>query len=143
MKPVATLSLALRPSRQLLVLQSVAHALAAACILASAIPPWLAVSLLIPVGFSWALVRRRRQPSGLLLRGDGGLGITDAEGSVTDAVLYPHTLVLSFMVVLLFRQNEGVRSLVVLGDSLSDEDFRQLRLWLRWRGETAPVKATP
>jgi hypothetical protein len=33
-----------------------------------------------------------------------------------------------------------LRCLTLLGDSLTDEDFRQLRLWLRWRS-TRPQPA--
>jgi hypothetical protein len=51
--------------------------------------------------------------------------------------VHPHTVVLSFLVVLLYRSQGRLRSMTLLGDSLSGEDFRQLRLWLRWRS-TAP-----
>jgi hypothetical protein len=40
---------------------------------------------------------------------------------------------LSFLVVLLYRQQGRLHSMTLLGDSISEEDFRQLRLWLRWR----------
>jgi hypothetical protein len=46
-------------------------------------------------------------------------------------------LVLSFLVVLLYRQQGRLRSLTLPGDSLAAEDFRQLRLWLRWQSAAA------
>jgi hypothetical protein len=51
--------------------------------------------------------------------------------------VHPHTLVLSFLVVVLYRQDGGLRSLTLLADSLTAEDFRQLRLWLNWRSAAA------
>ena len=47
MKPVAPLSVSIKPSRRLLVIQSAAHVLAIAAVLASTVPPWLAVVLLL------------------------------------------------------------------------------------------------
>jgi hypothetical protein len=44
---------------------------------------------------------------------------------------------LSFLVVLLYRQEGRLRGLTLLGDSLTAEDFRQVRLWLRWRSTAA------
>ena len=49
--------------------------------------------------------------------------------------LQPQTLVLPFLVVLLYRKESRSRlqALLVLSDSLSAEDFRYLRIWLRWQ----------
>jgi hypothetical protein len=65
--------------------------------------------------------------------GDGSIEIVGADGTASEAVVHPHTLVLSFLVVLLYRCQGRLRALTLLGDSLAEEDFRQLRLWLRWR----------
>jgi hypothetical protein len=67
------------------------------------------------------------------LGGDGSIEIVGADGTASEAVVHPHTLVLSFLVVLLYRCQGRLRALTLLGDSLAEEDFRQLRLWLRWR----------
>jgi len=72
-----------------------------------------------------------------VLRGDGQLQTVGANGKASAAVVQPHTLVLSFLVVLLYRQEGRLRSLTLLSDSLAAEDFRQLRLWLRWRSSAA------
>jgi toxin CptA len=137
MKPIATLSLSIKPSRRLLLVQLLAHAIAAVAVLASEIPPWLAAILLLLVGASLARVRRAIPACGLLLHGDGGLEIVSAGGTADTAEIHAHTLVLSFLVVLLYRQQGRLRSLTLLGDSLPAEDFRQLRLWLRWRSSVA------
>jgi hypothetical protein len=78
-------------------------------------------------------MRRPLQVSALVLGGDGSIEKVGADGTASKAVVHPHTLVLSFLVVLLYRSEGRLGSLTLLGDSLADDDFRQLRLWLRWR----------
>lgn len=41
------------------------------------------------------------------------------------------------MIVLLYRQEGRLQAMTLLGDSLQKEDFRQLRLWLRWQSTAA------
>jgi hypothetical protein len=137
MKPVAPLTIPLRPSRRLLLVQSMAHLVAAGAVLVSTIPSWLMALLLLLVGLS--LARRRRLPTvaAIVLRGDGNIEIVGADGTANEAVVHPHTLVLSFLVVLLYRQQGRLRSLTLPGDSLAFDDFRQLRLWLRWQSAAA------
>jgi toxin CptA len=133
MKPVASLPVSLKPSQHLLVIQSLAHVAAAGSILASNLPAWLATVLLLLTGASLARIRRPPAVVSLVLGGDGIFETVGADGTASEAVVHPHTLVLSFLVVLLYRQEGRLRTLTLLGDSLAEEDFRQLRLWLRWR----------
>ena len=133
MKQVAPLSVSIRPSRRLLLIQLAAHLAAAAAVLASNVPSWTVALLLILVGASLARVRGKPEVTGLVLRGDGELETVGADGTPSAAAVHPHTLVVSFLVVLLYRQQGRSRSLTLLSDSLAAEDFRQLRLWLRWR----------
>jgi len=137
MKAVAPLSVSIKPSRRLLLIQLAAHLVAAGAVLAANLPPWLAAILLILIGASLARRRGMSPVATLVLRGDGRLETVGADGTATEAIVHPHTLVLSFLVVLLYRQRGRLRSLTVLGDSLAAEDFRQLRLWLRWRSTAA------
>ena len=130
---VAPRSVSIKPSRRLLVIQSAAHVLAVAAVLASTVPPWLAAVLLLSIGASLARLRRISRVDGLILHGDGRLEAVGADGTVNEALVHPHTLVLSFLVVLLHRQQGRSQSVTLLGDSVAPEDFRQLRLWLRWR----------
>lgn len=141
MKPVATLLLRIQPSRQMLVLQSLVHIAAAGGVMASAIPSWMKAPLLILVGFSWVRARRGSPVTDLVLRGDGRIETAGSDGSAAEVALHPHTFVSSFLVVVLYRRNDRLQALTLLGDSLSAEDFRQLRLWLRWRGFIPPVAA--
>ena len=46
-------------------------------------------------------------------------------------------VVLPFLVVLLYRSEGRLCTLTLLGDSLPADQFRQLRLWLRWRPAAA------
>ena len=137
MKPVALLSVSLKPSRRLLLIQSLAHVVAAAAVLAATIPSWLAAVLLLLIGASLARGRLVAPVATLLLRGDGRLETVGADGTASEAAVHPHTLVLSFLVVVLYRQDGRLRSLTLLADSLTAEDFRQLRLWLNWRSTAA------
>jgi hypothetical protein len=137
MKPVAPLSVFIKPSLRLLLIQSLAHVVAAGAVLAASLPSWLAAVILLLIGASLARLRRMPAIQSLVLRGDGGLEIVGADGTATAAIVHPHTLVLSFLVVLLYRQEGRMRSITLLADSLAVEDFRQLRLWLRWRSTAA------
>lgn len=133
MKRVAPLSISITPSRRLLLIQSLAHVATAMAVLAATVPPWLAAVLLMMIGASLARLRRAMPISGLVLNGDGRLEIVGADDTASEVIVHPHTFVLSFLVVLLYRQERRLRSLTLLADSLAAEDFRQLRLWLRWR----------
>ena len=133
MKPVVRLQVSLRPSRHLLVLQLLAHLAAAGAVLAATLPSWMALLLLLLVGASLARARRVAPAATLVLHGDGKLEAAGADGTSCEVSLHPHTLVLPFLVVLLYRQQGRLRSMTLLADSLAAEDFRQLRLWLRWR----------
>jgi toxin CptA len=137
MKPLAPFPVALKPSQRLLAIQSLAHLVAAGAALAANLPAWLAAVCLLLVGASMAHLRHPLKVSSLVLGGDGAIEIVGADGTANEAVVHPHTVVLSFLVVLLYRSQGRLRALTLLGDSLAEEDFRQLRLWLRWRSTAA------
>ena len=137
MKPVARLSVSLKSSRRLLLVQSLAHGMAAVAVLTASLPPWMAALLLLSVATSLAWQRRNRPIRGLVLRGDGRLETVGADDTAIEVSLHPHTLVLSFLVVLLYRQEGRLHSLPLMADSFSADDFRQLRLWLRWKAGAA------
>ncbi|MBL8478374.1 MAG: hypothetical protein JNK59_03615 [Sterolibacteriaceae bacterium] len=137
MKPVAPLTIPLRPSRRLLLVQVIAHLVAGGAVMVSTIPSWLAAALLLLVGLSLTRQQRLSPVTAIVLRGDGNIDIVGADGTAIEGAVHPHTLVLSFIVVLLYRQQGRLRSLVLPGDSLATEDFRQLRLWLRWQSSAA------
>ncbi len=137
MKPVASVSISIGPSRRLRLIQPVAHVVAGGAVLSAAMPSWLMAILLALIGASLARLRRASPTETLLLRGDGRLEKLGAGDTACELTVHPHTLVLSFLVVLLYRQEGHLRALTLMDDSLAAEDFRQLRLWLRWRSTAA------
>lgn len=133
MQSIAPFAVSFKPSRRLLLIQGVAHVVAAAAVISAVLAPWLTVTFLILIGASLAYQRRSGAITGLVLGNEGRLEIVGADGTAIDAVVHPHTVVLSFLVVLLYRRDRRLHSLVLLSDSFGGDDFRQLRLWLRWR----------
>ncbi len=132
------LTLSLRRSRRLTVRLAAAHAMAAAAVLPLSLPWWLKIVLLTAIlGSTWRSLIRLRGPRRicrLTLKDDGQLAFSRADGSAGEARLHPQTTVMAFLCVLLLRVRGRVEALVLLPDALDAEDFRQLRLWLRWRG---------
>ncbi|MDD2948764.1 MAG: hypothetical protein PHV80_08000 [Rugosibacter sp.] len=61
--------------------------------------------------------------------------VDDGNAETITLTLQPQTVVLPFLVVLLYRQasRRRLQALLILSDSLSAEDFRYLRIWLRWQ----------
>lgn len=132
MRPVAKHSVSVRPSHFLKCLVRLVY-IVSACIVFSTTMPGLAQgALLLLIGVSWLKQNGAISPTGLILYGDGRIEKVGAGDAPNDMVLHPHTTVLPFLVVLLYRQKNRLQSLVLLKDSLEAEDFRQLRLWLRW-----------
>ncbi|MBK7014874.1 MAG: hypothetical protein IPH39_04680 [Sulfuritalea sp.] len=133
MQPGAPLTILLKPSRRLLAIQLAVHGIAAASVLLSSIPGWMAALTLVLVGYSLARLRGASFPVRLILRDQGQFETVGAGDTATEALVHPQTVVMAALIVLLYRQEGRVRSLTLAGDSLSPEDARQLRLWLRWR----------
>ena len=133
MKPVVRRQISLRPSRRLLMVQVVAHLAAIVALLGATLPSWLALLFLLLITASAAQARKGLRAGTLVLHGDGRLEADGPGGTPHEVCVHAHTLVLPFLVVLLYREDGRLRSLTLLADSLAEEDFRQLRLWLRWR----------
>jgi toxin CptA len=66
---------------------------------------------------------------------DGGLGFVQRDGTCFAAEVLPASAVHAAAVLLRVRAagERRPRSIVVLADSLEPEDFRRLRVWLRWK----------
>ena len=129
-------TLSLRRSRRLAALLAAAHVLAAAAVLSLSLPWWLKIVLLTAIlGSIWRSLIRLRGPGRicrLTLREDGRLEFSRVDGSCGVASVHPQTTVTAFLCVLLLRAQARVEALVLLPDALAAEDFRLLRLWLRW-----------
>jgi hypothetical protein len=133
------LRIPIQRSYHLLLAQWLAHAAAAFAVLRADIPGGLGWLLLALVAVSLLYQHRLTPVTGLILHGDGRLEKVGADlnpyldGTASVMTLHRHTTVLPFMTVLLYRQNGRLAALPLLVDSLAAEDFRQLRLHLRWR----------
>jgi toxin CptA len=136
----------LRPSGLLVAVLTVAHAAAITIVLMVDLTLWLqaiAVALLIA---QCVLVVRRQA----LLAGAGAViaievtsdhrfnAETRAAGWCEYDVL-GSTYVTPYLTVLNLRQpgKRGARYVTLLPDSLNAEDFRKLRVWLRWKEDSA------
>lgn len=90
--------------------------------------------------WSIALVARRQcslKFSAIRLETDGQLSVTlGADQEFTVAELLPDATVHPWLTVLRLKTAEGhVSSLLLSGDSLDANDFRRLRVFLRWRAD--------
>lgn len=86
---------------------------------------------------------RTRIPRELRLFPDGSLEIRHPAQAWQTAQVLTRSMVNPWLTVLAYRlegERHG-RSITLLPDSLSRDDFRRLRVWLRWRADTTgPAK---
>jgi len=139
---VETLTIAVGPSRRLAGLLVGMHGFAAAMIWLASPPYWLAV-LLMPVlfGSAWHTLRRdgfrtlQHSLIGLRLDADCRCEFQTRTGAWHEADLLGSSFVAPYLAVLNLKPAEGrlVKHLVILPDAVHAEDFRRLRVWLKWR----------
>lgn len=139
MSAAPTLQLDLKPSLRLAGLLLAAHALAlvAACV---SLAGWPRVLVGLGILLSGAgclaevLQRSPRAAVSLELREDGGASWRDRSGAWHEGRLRSdHFVSAVFVVMGLDVAGHGRKWLVLWGDSALPEDFRRLRVWLRWR----------
>ena len=128
----------LHRSRNLLLLLLLLHLLAAASLIALPLSWVLSVCFLVPLAVSVYYVFSPRKIVALRLFEHGQLDCRLLGGGWLAASLMPESTVFNPLVVLRLRIDEepGVNSLALIADHFRSDDFRILRLWLRWR--TAP-----
>ncbi|HTQ72705.1 MAG TPA: protein YgfX [Burkholderiales bacterium] len=133
------LRLDLRPSRRLIGILAVVHclALAAASI---GLGGWLRFAvwalLLASLGKSLAqaFLRTANQAVSLELREDGRASWKNRDGSWQEGTLGESHFVSAAVAIVGLKDAHGRSTRVVLmPDSVPPEDFRKLRVWLRWR----------
>ena len=141
MSAASTLQLDLKPSLKLAGLLLVAHAVALAAVWVS-LAGWPRVLvgfgiLLSGTGcLAEVLHRSPRAAVSLELREDGRAAWRDRNGGWHEGRLRSDHFVSAALVVLgLDQTGRGRKWLVLMGDSALPEDFRRLRVWLRWRGD--------
>ena len=142
------LGITLRPSRILTAILALAHGAAIVVIVAVSMPLWLqsiAIAALV-VNFAWstrqsALLRSPDAVVAIEIAADDVFGIQTRRGAWIECEVLGSTYVTAFLTILNLRERggSGTRRAVVLPDSMDGEDFRKLRVWLRWKQEQRPA----
>ncbi|MFN3594089.1 MAG: protein YgfX [Thiobacillaceae bacterium] len=123
----------IRPSRlQRLLLAGIALLASSAIALADLPPAGLLAAALFTAFITWQAWPR---PAAVALRlnGDGSLEWRAAGQDWQPASLLPRTSVSPWLCVLAYRSQDNTHSLALYPDSLHPDDFRHLRVWLRWQ----------
>jgi len=129
----------LRPSRTLAIALVVGHLLAliAAVIGLPSAAAWLVV---LGLGLSLfhhlrlAIHRSALAVAALALSADGRFALADPAGAWLSAELRHSAVPAAWLAVLTARDHTGrSRTAVILPDAADPEDFRRLRVWLKWR----------
>lgn len=129
-------------SRLLSVLLFLCHATAAAGVIAL---PWSWLMRALLLALIGASTWRTQQPSkilGLRLSARGDLDCQFASGERAAALVLPGSVVFNQLIVLRLQIGDArwADNLALLPDSISFEQFRVLRLWLRWRSNPGTKK---
>jgi len=146
------LTLKLYPSRRLALLLVAAHGATLAAVAAIDTPVWFRSLVMLGIALSLSLaiykMHGSRRIIRLTLRSDGLLEVgrlNEQSGqSVQSATLrvHPHSTVTSLLTVVLLENGKRgkcgkrLEALTLLPDALNSEDYRRLRLWLRWQAVT-------
>jgi len=143
----ASIRVALAPSRLLTGWLIGAHAV-------SLVPPWwaclsapagAALAIAIVAHGAWSVWRagRLRSPhsiTGVELHAGAGCTLRARNGDRFDGTVAGSTVVVGSLVVLAVRASAGhaTRHAIVVRDMLAGDDFRRLRVALKWGGSQAP-----
>ena len=133
----------LHRSRLLSLLMILFHAIAAGCVMAL---PWHWTLQSLPGILLGVSLWRALQPTeivGLRLSERAGLDCILPAGERIAVQILPDSTVFRQLLVLRLRFGDTgrVKSLVLLPDSMLAEQFRVLRLWLRWQTNEGVVKS--
>jgi toxin CptA len=136
------LKISLRSSWLLVTILTLAHIAALAVMLFVNIPLWvpliaaaaLAVHLLVVIRRQ-ALLLTPDAAAAIEIRSDNTLAVQVRGGAWNEYAVLGNTYVSPYLTVLNLQQTDGhaVRRITLLPDSLDAEDFRKLRVWLRWK----------
>lgn len=137
------LNITLRPSWVLAAILAVAHGAAIAMIALVSLPPWLqliaiaafVLNLIFEVRKS-ALLRSPNAVVAIDITSDDAFSIQTRRGGRIECEVLGSTYVTVFLAVLNLREIDSgaARRVTILPDSIDKEDFRKLRVWLRWKG---------
>jgi hypothetical protein len=101
--------------------------------------PWLLrIFMILPICTSlWHSLFKSPRILGLRLSASGKIECLFADGQHTGSVVLRDSTVFSHLIILRMRIGDAamVTNLTLLPDSISEDQFRTLRLWLRWCDE--------
>ena len=138
--------IAIYPSHRLALLLILAHAAAAGVCVAADMPVALKVVFLLLIGASCgyalcgpALLRNQEAIVALEITDGGALSFQTRRGEWYRGTLLDSSFVAPYLAVLNLKTDEArlARHVVIMADSLAAEEFRRLRVWLRWRKAAA------
>lgn len=133
-------SLDIQPSRRLRAAFVFVHLIAAVALLLM-LPVWWNALAILGVLASAAKCWTHRPGARVTLCADGSLEWIVEDGNFVPAEILGNSTCFSHMVILRVKLTgeKRCRSLVLLADSLSDQEFRRLQIWLRWVVPFKPV----
>ena len=149
MKPI---TLTLLPSRRLLLLLVVAGLFFSLMLFLVPIPPWLRMVVLLLVLLSTgyfclrdALLWLPWSYTAIPIAHKNQLRLTQKSGKQVEMHVLANTVVTAYLTVLNGQFKEATllqkliaKHLIILPDAVEAEDYRQLRVWLRWSKVIAP-----
>jgi len=134
-----TLRIDIRPSRLLAGALVLVHVVAL-CAIWISVGGWLryagaaAIFASLASTLAAALQRAGRSVVSLEMQKDGRASWRERGGKADEGTLGRSHFVSPFLVVLELKSADGrVRRVIFLADSAAPEDFRRLKVWLRWR----------
>ena len=143
------LKISLRPSRILAAILVAAHGGVIAVVAIVGMP--LSLELIAMTVLAVNLVADLRRTALLLtpdsvvaieIGSDDTLSIQNRRGNwISECEVLESTYVAAFLAIVNVREPElgAVRHVVILADSIDAEDFRRLRVWLRWKRTALPA----
>ena len=110
------------------------HVVAASCITLIPIVWWGYVLALLVIVASLVYTLRTSKIVALVLSANEGLSCLKTDGSRIHAAVLSDSRVFVWLVTLRFQLDgeKRVKTLTLFPDQMSSEEFRSLRLWLRW-----------
>ena len=141
------MKISLRPSWVLVAILVFVHGAAMAMVALAGVPLWLeliAVAALVAnLVFDMrktALLRAPDAVIGFEITADDRFSIQTRRGEWIQCEVLGSTYVTSFLTILNLKAIDSGRNTraVILPDSLDAEDFRKLRVWLRWKRDPQP-----
>jgi toxin CptA len=132
----------LRPSLLLAGILALAHGAVLLVIALIGIPMWTKITAAVVIVSSgaycirrYALLKGADAPVALVISPNNAFSFDTRSGECCECRVLDGTYVKPYLTVLDLQSADGraIRRIVLVPDSLHAEDFRRLRVWLRWK----------